>query len=112
MRNTDHRPRRIRPSVEPAYPEESPHDFPGADIRPAANGKILVTAPHRQYYERWLYKQQEPERYQYVYRIEQLQGVTDTTILAIGGGNPQLLSPPDYWAAFRLHAKITVEYLD
>ncbi len=110
MRNTDHRTRRVRTREQPTYQKVSPHDFPGADVRPAPDGKVLVTAPYREYFERWAYYTVDPDGYQYVYRIEQLQGINDTTILVIGGGNLQLLTPE--FAVLARHSNITLKEIE
>lgn len=96
MRNSSNRPRSVRVREQPAYPEVSPHDYqPAESYSPGTSSSdtILVNAPSMRDFDRWRRRQQDPERYHYIYRVEQLRGLHDATILVVGGGNPQLLEP-------------------
>lgn len=107
MRNTDRRPRRRRPSKQPTNPQaDNNGNRPDeasteVDTVTASPDITLVNAPSRVDFERWLHRQENPERFRYIYRIEHLFGITDATILVIRGGNPQLLVPLGRMSAFK-----------
>lgn len=109
MRDPDFRNRHFRSGSEPTSAAiREVLRGAGERVQPAETTRQLVTAPHRAWFDNWRYGQSNPDRYAYVYRIEQLQGIRDCTLLVVGGGNRQLLF--DGFDAYAAAANIELVY--